>query len=58
MADRQGGSDPVLVTGASGFIGSATTRGCCEPAIAVRVLVEPGRSVDNLSGLDVERNRR
>jgi dihydroflavonol-4-reductase len=55
MADRQGGSDPVLVTGASGFIGSATTRALLRAGYAVRVLVEPGRSVDNLSGLDVER---
>jgi dihydroflavonol-4-reductase len=55
MTARRGGSDPVLVTGASGFIGSATTRALLRAGYRVRVLVEPGRSDDNLSGLDVER---
>jgi dihydroflavonol-4-reductase len=55
MPDRPGGSNPVLVTGASGFIGSATARALLQAGYPVRVLVEPGRSDDNLSGLDVER---
>ncbi len=55
MTDSRDGSDPVLVTGASGFIGSATTRALLGAGYPVRVLVEPGRSDDNLAGLPVER---
>jgi dihydroflavonol-4-reductase len=55
MAGDRGGSEPVLVTGASGFIGSATARALLRAGYPVRVLVEPGRSDDNLDGLDVER---
>jgi dihydroflavonol-4-reductase len=45
----------VLVTGASGFIGSAVVRALIAQGYRVRALVEPGRSDDNLSGLPVER---
>ena len=55
MAGDRGGSDPVLVTGASGFIGSATARALLRAGYRVRVLVEPERNDDNLSGLAVER---
>ncbi|MDQ1509639.1 MAG: dihydroflavonol-4-reductase [Actinomycetota bacterium] len=55
MAGDRGGSEQVLVTGASGFIGSATVRALIAAGYRVRVLVEPERSVDNLTGLEVER---
>ncbi len=45
----------VLVTGASGFIGSAVVRALIQQGYRVRALIEPGRSDDNLSGLAVER---
>jgi dihydroflavonol-4-reductase len=45
----------VLVTGASGFIGSATVRALLGEGYRVRALVEPGRDVDNLAGLEIER---
>ena len=46
---------PVLVTGASGFIGSAVVRALLDRGTHVRALIEPGRDDDNLAGLDVER---
>jgi len=55
MPDRDLGPDPVLVTGASGFIGSAVVRALVEDGCEVRALVEPGRAVANLEGLAVER---
>ena len=55
MASDRGDSDQVLVTGASGFIGSATVRALLRSGYRVRVLVEPERSDDNLAGLEVER---
>ena len=55
MVSGRPGSDPVLVTGASGFIGSATVRALIHAGYRVRVLVEPERSEDNLAGLAVER---
>src|SRR5258708_23238711 len=55
MARGRPDSEPVLVTGASGFIGSATVRALMRAGYPVRVLVEPERSDDNLAGLDVER---
>jgi dihydroflavonol-4-reductase len=55
MASGRPDSEPVLVTGASGFIGSATVRALIGSGYQVRVLVEPERSEDNLAGLDVER---
>jgi dihydroflavonol-4-reductase len=46
---------PVLVTGASGFIGSAVVRALLDRGVQVRALIEPGRDDDNLAGLAVER---
>ena len=51
----EGEREPVLVTGASGFIGSAVVRALLERGRSVRALVEPGRDASNLDGLDVER---
>ena len=55
MADPSGGSEPVLVTGATGFIGSAVVRALIDDGYRVRALCEPGRDHDNLAGLPVER---
>src|ERR1700736_2912820 len=57
MTMTGGNSDgkAVLVTGASGFIGSAVVRALIQQGYRVRALIEPGRSDDNLSGLSVER---
>src|SRR5438552_1010170 len=46
---------PVLVTGASGFIGSSVVRALLDRGARVRALIEPGRDEDNLAGLAVER---
>src|SRR5260370_33189697 len=46
---------PVLVTGASGFIGSSVVRALLDRGAQVRALIEPGRDDDNLAGLAVER---
>ncbi len=48
-------SETVLVTGASGFIGSAVVRALLADGHRVRALCEPARDDDNLAGLDVER---
>ena len=45
----------VLVTGASGFIGSAVARALAGGGHTVRALVEPGRDDSLLDGLPVER---
>jgi dihydroflavonol-4-reductase len=45
----------VLVTGASGFIGSAVVRALANAGHPVRALVEPGRDDSLLDGLAVER---
>ena len=45
--------DTVLVTGASGFVGSAVARRLCARGFAVRALVRPSSPRDNLQGLDV-----
>jgi hopanoid-associated sugar epimerase len=47
--------DRVVVTGASGFIGSAVTRLLAERGAHVVAVVEPGGDARNLSDLNVER---
>jgi len=54
VAERPG-PGPALVTGASGFIGSAVVRALIDRGYAVRALCEPGRADDNLTGLPVDR---
>jgi dihydroflavonol-4-reductase len=55
MVAMQPQHDPVLVTGASGFIGSAVVRALLAANYPVRALLEPGREHTNLDGLNVER---
>jgi len=45
---------PVLVTGASGFVGSAVARALLARGRRVRVLLRPASDRRNLAGLDVE----
>jgi len=47
-------TDRVLVTGASGFLGSAVLRKTIERGYAARVLVRPNSPRANLAGLDCE----
>ena len=47
-------SDPILVTGASGFVGSAVARALLAEGERVRVLVRPTSPRTNIAGLDVE----
>jgi dihydroflavonol-4-reductase len=47
--------DPVVVTGAAGFIGSAVVRALLARGVDVVALLEPGAATSNLDGLDVER---
>ena len=47
-------SAPALVTGATGFVGSAVARALLARGQAVRVLVRPGSNRSNLAGLPVE----
>jgi dihydroflavonol-4-reductase len=46
--------DRVLVTGATGFIGSAVTRNLVSRDLEVVTLVEPGADAANLEGLEVK----
>ena len=46
--------DRVVVTGASGFIGSAVTRALLRRGVNVVALFEPGADTTNLDGLEVE----
>jgi len=46
--------DPVLVTGASGFLGSAVARALIARGLRVRALVRPTSPRDNLEGLACE----
>ena len=54
MSDAPGPGS-ALVTGASGFIGSAVVRALIADGYQVRALCEPGRDDENLTGLPVER---
>ncbi|MCW6507632.1 hopanoid-associated sugar epimerase [Lichenifustis flavocetrariae] len=45
---------PILVTGASGFVGSAVARALLARGHRVRVLVRPSSPRTNVAGLDVE----
>jgi dihydroflavonol-4-reductase len=47
--------DRVVVTGASGFIGSAVTRALVRRGVNVVALFAPGAITSNLDGLEVER---
>lgn len=55
MANGSTEAKVALVTGASGFIGSAVVRAALGAGYRVRALIEPGRADDNLAELDVER---
>jgi dihydroflavonol-4-reductase len=55
MPSAEHAASPVLVTGASGFIGSAVVRALAGDGYEIRALVEPGRDDTNLAGLSVER---
>lgn len=46
--------EPMLVTGATGFVGSAVVRTLLEAGQRVRALVRATSRLDNLRGLDVE----
>ena len=47
-------SAPILVTGVSGFVGSAVARALLAEGHAVRALVRPTSPRGNLAGLDIE----
>ena len=46
--------DSILITGASGFVGSAVARAARQRGFQVRVLVRPSSPRRNLAGLDAE----
>ena len=46
--------DTILVTGATGFVGSSVARACVARGLAVRVLARPGSDRRNLSGFACE----
>ena len=50
MSDR----DAVLLTGGTGFVGSAVARSLLESGYGVRALVRPSSVRNNLAGLDLE----
>jgi dihydroflavonol-4-reductase len=54
MANQNSGTETVLVTGASGFVGSAVAREAQRRGFRVRVLVRANSPRQNLDGLDAE----
>jgi dihydroflavonol-4-reductase len=52
MAAQAGGSGPVLVTGASGFVGAAVAAALRGEGVAVRVLVRPSSPRTNIDPRD------
>ena len=48
------GTQPVLVTGGTGFVGSAVVRALLKSGRRIRALVRAGSPRDNLAGLEVE----
>ncbi len=48
------GSDPVLVTGATGFVGSAVARALAARGVRLRFLVRHGSNRRNLAGIEGE----
>jgi len=53
-SERLPQGDPILVTGATGFVGSAVLRALARRGEAVRALVRSTSPLDNLAGVDCE----